>query len=222
MKVGISMKRVFGSFEAVFDTLYLIAAIIIGAVLLFTGLDNPARMLAGIMALILGCGDSFHLLPRIQVIRTYDEERLRPFLGRGKQITSITMTVFYILLWNIGLIIYSPVHMTGWTWVLYALAAIRILLCFMPGNRWQDRYPPVSFAILRNIPFFIQGIMVAVLFFINQNTFPGLGLMWMAVIISFACYLPVVLWANRHPMIGMLMLPKTCAYLWMLIICLSL
>lgn len=29
-------------------------------------------------------------------------------------------------------------------------------------------------------------------------------------------YFPVVLWAQAVPIIGMMMLPKTCMYIWML------
>ena len=34
----------------------------------------------------------------------------------------------------------------------------------------------------------------------------------------FAFYIPVVLWADVVPMIGMLMIPKTCAYVWTVLI----
>ncbi len=44
---------------------------------------------------------------------------------------------------------------------------------------------------------------------------------WLTIVLSFGCYLPVVLWSNRSPGVGMLMLPKTCAYLWILVMCLS-
>lgn len=42
---------------------------------------------------------------------------------------------------------------------------------------------------------------------------PALRWRWLAIALSFAFYLPVVLWSNRQPKAGMLMLPKTCAYL---------
>ena len=35
--------------------------------------------------------------------------------------------------------------------------------------------------------------------------------------IFFAFYLPVVLWADISPIIGMLMLPKTCMYMWIVV-----
>ena len=35
---------------------------------------------------------------------------------------------------------------------------------------------------------------------------------------SFACYIPVVLFADTVPAVGMLMIPKTCAYVWAVLI----
>lgn len=216
------MKRLFGLLEAVFDIVYLIAAFIIGIVLLTTGETGEVRTLAGIMAFVLVGGDAFHLVPRILAIVTEREEALRPALGRGKQITSITMTVFYLILWQIGLHFFGD-SLTGvWTGAVYGLALLRIVLCLMPQNRWQDRFPPVRWGIYRNIPFFLLGAVVAVFFLMNRLVVGGLAWMGFAVILSFACYLPVVLWSNRNPKIGMMMLPKTCAYIWMLVMCMSL
>ena len=94
----IKMKRVFGVVEVVFDAVYLTTAFIIGITLIFTGTGNTARLTAGVMALVLAGGDAFHLVPRMKVIVSKNEEPLRKALGRGKQITSITMTVFYLFL----------------------------------------------------------------------------------------------------------------------------
>lgn len=215
------MKRVFGVFEGVFDGLYLTAALGLGLYLLLTG-GGASRCLGGIMALVLVGGDAFHLTPRMAVIAGKDEEKLRPALGRGKQITSISMTVFYLLLWQLGLSLFSPKPATGLTYLVYGLAALRIFLCLLPQNGWQKRYPPLSWAILRNIPFFLLGLFVSVLFYMNRAALSGLSLMWLSILLSFAFYLPVVLWANKNPKVGMFMLPKTCVYLWMLVSFLSL
>lgn len=40
----------------------------------------------------------------------------------------------------------------------------------------------------------------------------------LAVVISFGCYIPVVLFADLVPPVGMLMIPKTCAYVWVVLI----
>jgi hypothetical protein len=42
--------------------------------------------------------------------------------------------------------------------------------------------------------------------------------MWLTITLSFACYIPVVLWAQTLPAVGMLMIPKTCAYVWTVLI----
>lgn len=216
------MKRVFGTVEALFDILYLFSALILAIILLLSSQGNPVRTLTGIMALVLVGGDAFHLLPRLLVIRTGREEQLRKALGTGKQVTSITMTLFYLLLWQIGVLVTSPKDISFWSYMIYTLTVVRVFLCMLPQNKWQERYPPVTWGIVRNIPFFLQGAIVAVLFFLQRSNLSGLSLMWLAISLSFAFYLPVVVWANRNPKIGMLMLPKTCSYLWMLAMCLSL
>lgn len=216
------MKRVFGLYEAVFDIFYLVAALLTGIWLILAENGSEARILAGIMALVLCVGDAFHLLPRIAVICTGREEELRSYLGRGKQITSITMTVFYLLLWKVGLLYFKVQSLDNWTYLAYGLAFIRIVLCLAPQNRWKDRYPPLAWAICRNVPFFLLGLLTGGLYFVYRNAASETAWMWLAVLLSFACYFPVVLWANRYPKVGMLMLPKTCAYLWMLVICLQL
>ena len=55
------------------------------------------------------------------------------------------------------------------------------------------------------------------LFLISGNT-GGYGLyrMAIAIFISFGYYLPVTIWSKKSPAIGALMMPKTCAYIWMI------
>jgi phosphoglycerol transferase MdoB-like AlkP superfamily enzyme len=78
-------------------------------------------------------------------------------------------------------------------------------------------------SFLRNIPFGVTGVIVVILFFITGNT-GGYNLwrMGIAIIISFSCYVPVTVLAKRYPPIGALMIPKTCAYIWMIMLLLGL
>ena len=46
----------------------------------------------------------------------------------------------------------------------------------------------------------------------------GFRFLWLAVTVSFLCYIPVVLFAEFWPGVGMLMIPKTLAYVWILLI----
>lgn len=215
------MKRVFGTAEVVFDVLYLAAAFIIGFILILSESAGSFRALAGVMAFILAGGDAFHLVPRIAAVVTGGEERLRRALGLGKQITSITMSVFYIALWHLGLRVFSLNVGIG-SHIVWALSAVRIVLCLLPQNKWDERYPPLSWAILRNAPFILLGCAAASLFFVHRNEKAGFEFMWLAIALSFAFYIPVTLFSNKNAKIGMLMLPKTCAYVWMLTMFLSL
>lgn len=216
------MKRLFGWFEAVFDALYLCIAITIGCILLSAGKPEPLRLIAGIMALVLAAGDSFHLVPRVLLITTVKDSNLQKPMGLGKQITSITMTIFYLLLMNIGLVAFQGSQLQPLPIAVYILSAIRIILCLMPQNQWCECQTSNRWSIIRNIPFLLIGILIAYFYFINRNTIGSLSHIWVAIILSFGFYLPVVIWSNRNPKIGMLMLPKTLSYLWILASCLSL
>ncbi|MDR1628967.1 MAG: hypothetical protein LBS36_01955 [Oscillospiraceae bacterium] len=209
------VRRVFGYFEVVFDALYLIAAAVIGFFILKNA-AAAAQTLAGVAALVLAGGDLFHLAPRIAAVLTGSDAKIQKALGAGKLITSVTMTAFYLLLWHIGLLLFAPAVSAGWTALVYALAAVRVALCCFPQNRWFEAAPPVKWGVYRNVPFALLGAVVAVLYGTSAQAFPALRLMWLAVTLSFAFYLPVVLWANKNRRLGMLMLPKTGMYMWIL------
>jgi hypothetical protein len=72
-------------------------------------------------------------------------------------------------------------------------------------------------------PFVILGLIVVIIFCAKASAAKKEGrpnpfrFMWLAVTVSFAFYIPVVLWADVYPLLGMLMLPKTCAYVWMVV-----
>lgn len=204
-------KRVFGLAEIIFDAAYLLAAAAIGIVTLYFGGDLRSTLVAA-AAFVLAGGDVFHLAPRMLAIRTGNEERYARAMGIGKLVTSITMTVFYLLLWHIR---FAGVQAAprDYTRALYFCAVIRIVLCLLPQNRWLDRKQPLRWALYRNIPFIIMGAYNAVAYMIGGWQDQHVSL---AIALSFVFYLPVVFLAGKKPKIGMLMLPKTCAYIWML------
>ncbi|MDR0819472.1 MAG: hypothetical protein LBN43_07875 [Oscillospiraceae bacterium] len=198
--------------ETAFDILYLGTVLISSVLLYFGSAPESDRRLYGLMEFVLFAGDAFHLLPRIRALWDDKAKDYTAVLGIGKLVASLTMTVFYILLWNIGVSVYGETG-TRITPIIYSLCLVRFLLCLIPQNQWTLENPPLKWAILRNIPFFIIGLAVTALFaagsLIKGGVFPFL---WIAVIVSFACYLPVVLFAGRNAKVGMLMLPKSCAY----------
>lgn len=78
--------------ETLFDSAYLFTVITLGIIMIRKSAGNKQYMLFGIMAVVLGLGDSFHLAPRAFALCTTGLENYTVRLGIGKFITSITMT----------------------------------------------------------------------------------------------------------------------------------
>lgn len=201
--------------ESLFDIAYLVIVVALGVRLL---LENKAgAKLFGLMAIILGVGDSFHLLPRvISHLSPGGFEAHTAALSWGQFVTSITMTLFYVLYF------YFYRRQSGddsstKMWLVYGLAALRIILVALPQNQWGTAEGNYLFGIIRNIPFLFLGILL-IYWSYQQRDKEGLKHMWLLILLSFAFYLPVVLLSDSIPAIGALMLPKTICYLLIVIL----
>lgn len=206
--------------ETLFDAVYLISVITIGITMIIKCNGNKQYRLFGIMAVVLGAGDSFHLVPRAVALCTTGLDHFTTALGTGKLITSITMTIFYIILYYVWRIRYKINGQTGITIIVYLLSALRIILCLFPQNEWFSVNASFSWGIYRNIPFALLGLLIIILFYksAKKHSDAEFKYMWLTIVLSFGFYIPVVLWADTIPMIGMLMIPKTCAYVWTVLI----
>lgn len=202
--------------ETLFDAVYLITVITIGILMIKNSGGSKQYRLFGIMAVTLGAGDAFHLIPRALALCTTGLENYTTALGVGKFITSITMTVFYVLLYYVWRLRYGIQGKKGITAGIYVLSILRIILCLFPQNGWISKTSPFIWGIYRNIPFALLGLVTIVLFYQSaaKNHDKAFRWMWLTIVLSFGFYIPVVLWADVIPMIGMLMIPKTCAYVW--------
>ena len=202
--------------ETLFDTCYLIGVIVLGITMIIKSRGNKQYRLFGIMAVVLGLGDSFHLVPRAIALCTTGLDNFTVALGTGKFITSITMTVFYVILYYIWRIRYHIIGETKYTVAIYSLALSRIAICLFPQNEWTSATSSLAWGIYRNIPFTLMGLFIIALFYksSHQNNDKLFRNMWLTIVISFGFYLPVVLFADIVPIIGMLMIPKTLAYVW--------
>lgn len=206
--------------ETLFDSVYLVTVITIGILMIRGSKGNAQFRLFGLMAVVLGAGDAFHLVPRALALCTTGLESYTVPLGLGKWITSVTMTVFYVLLYYVWRQRYQIKGRNGLTAAVYGLAVARAVLCMMPQNRWLSADAPLVWGIYRNIPFALLGLLIIVLFYesAKEHGDRAFRWMWLTIVLSFGFYIPVVLWADAVPLIGMLMIPKTCAYVWTVLI----
>ena len=203
--------------ETIFDVLYLGFAITAGLIMLIKG-NQPLVKKFGLMAVLLGAGDSFHLVPRSYALWTTRLEANAAALGIGKLITSVTMTIFYLILFYIWRERYKIKDGKKLTATMWTLAVLRVALCMLPQNQWLAYRQPLLFGVLRNIPFAIIGVIIIVIFAHEAKKAEDaiFRFMPLAVALSFGFYLPVVLFSGIVPIVGVLMIPKTMAYVWII------
>ncbi len=204
--------------EAIFCIAYLTFDLVAAVIFFANSHGSRVAGLVGALTLVLGGGDAFHLIPRIVKAFRGDSPGTQWWSGLGLMVSSVTMTVFYVLLLYVWRAVFPeltcPTALLVLTWVS---AAVRVALCLFPQNNWFRPEGNPKWAVYRNLPFAVTGLCLVVLFFLSGDT-GGYGLwrMSVAILISFACYFPVVLWAKKKPAVGMLMIPKTLAYVWMI------
>ena len=223
--------------ETSFIVGYLLFLVVTGIISLITN-----NYVLFIMIVLLGVGDSFHLIPRIKKNLKGDFPKSDFYLGLGNQISSITMTLFYLILFfivssaylisNDGEILtivpslgnalkeicYTTIsYITNPTYeiipsVIAYLTLIRIILCLLPWNNWYKKEGNQVWAVIRNIPFIVIGLITAGVAALSDGlTLPIL------IILSFLFYIPVAFFAKKNPKLGMLMIPKTICYILMII-----
>jgi hypothetical protein len=134
-------------------------------------------------------------------------------VGLGALSTAVTVTFFYVLV----LLVWQrrfdkPLGWFGY--LLLAAAAVRLIVMAFPQNQWNSTVPPWRWSMARNIPLMIQGLGVAYLilrdaYATHDRTFQWVGYM---ILVSYGFYTPVILFIQQMPLLGMLMIPKTMAY----------
>ena len=135
-------------------------------------------------------------------------------VGIGALATAITVTLFYMLLVDVWRLRYG--HSLGrFGWLLLAAGVVRLGVMAFPQNQWDQVVAPYNWSLLRNALLTVQGLGVMGLIMRDAAARQDTPFTWIGVMIalSFAFYAPVILWVAQVPMLGMLMIPKTCAYL---------
>ena len=200
--------------ESTFDILYLLFAVIAGIVMLVRARDRAGRLM-GAAALILGAGDAFHLVPR--VLNYFIGADFTAALGIGKLVTSVTMTVFYVLLYYVWREYDKESANKGTAAAVWSLAVLRVALCAFPQNGWIENRSDLTWGIVRNVPFVALGARICYLYFKHGNKRRRFRYVWLYILLSFAFYIPVTVGAGYVPILGMLMLPKTVCYILMIV-----
>ena len=170
---------------------------------------------------LLAFGDTFHVGSRVIAYLSAQGLELnvnllgRSFglVGWSSLVTAITVTIFYLLLLLAYLARFQKRY-TGWISGLFVIGGVRLGLLLLPINDWNQVVPPQPWGTIRNIPLIVVGLAAAFYYLRSAAAEKDREFFWIGIMIllSYLFYLPVILFVQSIPALGMLMIPKTLAY----------
>ncbi|MDF1500538.1 MAG: hypothetical protein P1P76_08720 [Anaerolineales bacterium] len=211
--------------EIIFNLLYLMTiwVIVIAMTRRLDKVPPPDLRVARYFILafaLLAIGDTGHVGFRVWAYalgnpeaRVYVSGLTMGLVGLGALSTAITVTLFYVVMLYIWAARFEK-RFGVFGGILMLSAVVRLGLMTLPQNQWNLTVPPHPWSLWRNLPLVVLGLGVAFLMMrdalrANDRAFQWIGIM---ILLSYGFYIPVMLFIQRAPVIGMLMIPKTLAY----------
>ncbi len=162
---------------------------------------------------LLAAGDSAHVgLRLLGLARGGLREGL---VGYGALATAITVTLFDLLLVQGHQrqlhrhLRRQPIGREHW-------GLLPRLLLALPQNHWAAVVPPQPWSLLRNLPLLALTAGTGWLYMGSQGDQQRWqGSICGLLLASALCHLPVALWIQEQPLLGLLMIPKSLCYLAM-------
>ena len=202
-------------FETLCDILYLLIMIALSVnLLLKDGFGNPESRtyhLAGFMVVILILGDSFRFIPRITSFFIKDSDNVELVQDKGKIISSIVITFFYVFLWSLGSIIFVTNVSLVYTFLVYILAIIRICLCFVSNKNHS-----VGWDVVKNLPFVLLVFVVGLLFFFYRYKIFSLVYAWVAIYFSLIFSMVVLFLSTKTERVGFWVIMRNLSLIWLI------
>ena len=95
-----------------------------------------------------------------------------------------------------------------------------MLVVLLPQNEPFSASPPLEWGVARNAVFAVLGATIIALLWRRARHDRWFRFGWLAITLSFAFSAPVVLFAQANEVVGLLMMPKAIAYVWLVWMCL--
>ena len=205
--------------EILFDISYLIIIWIITILMfkkrnLLTAENKTLGYLFILAFFLLALGDTGHVGFRVPAYLMGGLEQNSNLVGLGSLFTSITVTLFYMIAAEIWRVRFARKRNLFY-YMLMALGVARLVIMAFPQNMWLQHTMPYNWSLARNIPLILQGLLIAsamlALGIKHKDKF-SISVSSM-IFISYFFYMPVIFFVHKVPMLGMLMIPKTMAYM---------
>lgn len=212
--------------EMIFNSLYLIVVwgLVLSMNLRLDRVQIPGKRTARLVRdafFWLAFGDTFHVGSRTLAYFLEDGlDTTVSFLGRewglvgwSAFVTALTVSVFYLVMLVVWKERYDrPYGRIGR--ILLVAFGLRVLVLFLPQNQWDQPVSVQPWGLIRNVPLIVLGLGVAYLIIREARAHQDRPFVWIGglVILSYLCYFPVIAFVQKLPLLGMLMIPKTMAY----------
>jgi len=210
--------------EIIFDISYLIVIWVL-VLLMYKNRVNVKEenkltaKLFTIAFFLLALGDTGHVGFRAAAYLMGGLEANASLVGLGSLSTAITVTFFYMIVVEIWRVHFDKKRGVFW-WLMMIVSVIRLIIMALPQNRWLAHDADFIWTLGRNIPLMIVGLSIAAAIMIDgvKNKDKVYIAVSSMIFTSYLFYMPVIFFAHIVPMLGMLMMPKTLAYLAVAII----
>lgn len=204
--------------EIIFDVLYLLAIWLL-VILMWNRrayLNDETRKVGQLFIaafFLLALGDTGHVGFRVVAYARGGLAANPSLVGMGALATAVTVTFFYMVVAEIWRVRFGKPRNAFW-WSLIIIGFIRLIIMIPAGNDWGSAVTPLNWSLARNIPLMIQGLAIAVALLVSGIRAHDRMSIWVGIMIfvSYAFYTPVILFVQKIPLLGMLMMPKTLAY----------
>jgi hypothetical protein len=165
------------------------------------------------MFFLLALGDTGHVGFRVIAYARGGLQANPLLVGLGALATAITVTFFYMIVLDVWRIRFGK-RFGAFGILLFLAGVVRLVVMALPGNDWGSVVPPEPMGIIRNLFLMLQGLGVMFLILRDSIQAKEKAFLWVGIciLISYLFYIPVILFVKTIPVLGMLMIPKTLAY----------
>jgi hypothetical protein len=174
----------------------------------------------GNLSYCLGIADAIYLIPRLYAILTTGIEDNLKVIGWGRLGYSITITLFFIVLYNAYNIRFHKKRNKRLDYTIYILSFIRIFICLLPGNDWFELNTSKTYAIIRLIPLGLMGLLLIMVTFLHGRKFNDKKYKIVPVGIFFSILFlePIALVPGDQNKIFIFTILRTISLLWIIIL----
>ena len=161
-------------------------------------------------------GDFGHVGARLIILFSKNNSINLALFGIGVLFEMIGLTFLFIFYTNAWRIHFNRPNDVLFKFLI-GIGIVGLIIFTFPQNHWITDSPSYEWVVIRNVPWLIQGIIIAILIIRDAKAVhdPHLTKIGFLILISLFFYCPVIFFGHIEPRLGILMIPGTFIFmLW--------